>query len=186
MTAKSGKPKAQQIRDELLGRNDASACTTSIGQHQLVHVALPRNQAEQLRAHVVTVSKARYQLFEHVELLWGVLQTDWEPRLMMPYLIELEKRLKEFVAEIGGSMNDSDLIPFGAASERIPGRPNYITLWRWSTIGLAGVKLPTALVGGRRFVSVAAIDRFFKEVTAARAKERRARKSRKKTARAKR
>jgi hypothetical protein len=87
----------------------------------------------------------------------------------------------------------SDLIPLQDAAALVPGRPHHSTLWRWTEFGLAGVKLPTTEAGGRRFVTVTAIDAFLAAVSAAKAKKkhqarqaRRARKSSRKTAKAKR
>jgi hypothetical protein len=47
----------------------------------------------------------------------------------------------------------SDLIPFQQAAAFLPGRPHIATLHRWRLHGVRGRKLPTVLVGGRRFVS---------------------------------
>ena len=49
----------------------------------------------------------------------------------------------------------------------LPGRPNIATLWRWRTRGVRGVKLESCLVGGRRYTSRAALDRFIERSTAA-------------------
>lgn len=49
--------------------------------------------------------------------------------------------------------NPSDLIPFQQAAALLPGRPHIATLHRWRLHGVRGRKLPTVLVGGRRFVS---------------------------------
>jgi hypothetical protein len=46
------------------------------------------------------------------------------------------------------------------ASADVPGNPHISTLIRWALRGLKGIKLETALVGGRRFTSVEAIQRF--------------------------
>jgi Protein of unknown function (DUF1580) len=51
------------------------------------------------------------------------------------------------------------------AARRLPrlraGRPVHpATLWRWSTKGVRGVKLETAMVGGVRVTSEAALSRF--------------------------
>jgi hypothetical protein len=59
------------------------------------------------------------------------------------------------------------LIKFGKAPKAVPGRPHISTLHRWRLRGVRGVKLETCLVGGRRFTSIEAIDRFIAATTAA-------------------
>ncbi|MBL8793364.1 MAG: DUF1580 domain-containing protein [Planctomycetia bacterium] len=46
------------------------------------------------------------------------------------------------------------------ATQFVPGQPHVSTLVRWWRLGIQGVKLETVLVGGRRFTSLEAIDRF--------------------------
>ena len=46
-------------------------------------------------------------------------------------------------------------------------RPHIATVWRWVQRGCRGVKLETALVGGRRITSREAIHRFVEATTAA-------------------
>lgn len=41
------------------------------------------------------------------------------------------------------------------------------SLWRWHTRGIAGVKLETICLGGTRYTSAEALQRFFDQVTAA-------------------
>lgn len=48
---------------------------------------------------------------------------------------------------------------------QIPGQPHISTLIRWYTKGVRGVKLETALIGGRRFTSLEAIQRFIDRLT---------------------
>lgn len=48
------------------------------------------------------------------------------------------------------------------AVQVIPGQPHLSTVIRWSRKGVQGVKLETVLVGGRRFTSLEAIDRFIR------------------------
>jgi hypothetical protein len=64
-------------------------------------------------------------------------------------------------------MAPDDLIPFNKVAAHIPGRPNVSTLHRWRFRGLSGVKLAVIYVGGRVYVSRAALDRFFEAVNAA-------------------
>jgi len=46
------------------------------------------------------------------------------------------------------------------ASADIPGNPHVSTIFRWALRGIRGVKLETAVVGGRKYTSIEAIDRF--------------------------
>lgn len=46
------------------------------------------------------------------------------------------------------------------AVEFIPGRPHKGTLWRWATRGVRGEVLDTIPVGGRRMVTLTALDDF--------------------------
>jgi hypothetical protein len=48
------------------------------------------------------------------------------------------------------------------ATADVPGRPHISTLIRWWRRGVRGVKLETVLVGGRRYTSLEAIQRFVK------------------------
>ena len=54
----------------------------------------------------------------------------------------------------------------GIIPERRKGaRLNLRTLYRWATVGLRGVKLPSLLVGSQRVTSVEALVRFFAAVS---------------------
>jgi hypothetical protein len=52
------------------------------------------------------------------------------------------------------------LFQFHHARELIPGRPAIQTLHRWRLRGIRGHKLETILIGGKRFTSIEAIERF--------------------------
>lgn len=52
------------------------------------------------------------------------------------------------------------LIRFQAAGSDIPGNPSVCALHRWRLNGVRGAKLETLLVGGTRFTSKEAIQRF--------------------------
>ncbi len=56
---------------------------------------------------------------------------------------------------------ESEALTLADAARTLPGRPNTSTLFRWQTRGVRGIRLETMLVGGRRFVTRAALDRFF-------------------------
>ena len=58
-------------------------------------------------------------------------------------------------------VHGESLVPINDASEITPGRPHLATVYRWFTKGVrGGIKLETVLVGGRRFTSREAIQRF--------------------------
>jgi hypothetical protein len=58
------------------------------------------------------------------------------------------------------------LVPLSEARQLIPNRPDKATVYRWYARGVAGVKLETLMVGGRRYTSQEAIRRFFERRTA--------------------
>jgi hypothetical protein len=58
-------------------------------------------------------------------------------------------------------VTSESLISISEATLLIPGRPHLATLYRWFQRGVrGGIKLETALVGGRRFTSREAVQRF--------------------------
>ena len=59
------------------------------------------------------------------------------------------------------------LITVTLAAKQIPGRPHVATVWRWILHGLNGIRLESVKVGGRRFTSEEAIQRFIAQMTAA-------------------
>ncbi len=65
-------------------------------------------------------------------------------------------------------INNEELLRFPSeAAKHVPGRPHVCSLWRWRTQGFKGVRLETVLVGGRRYTSKEAIQRFVEKTTAA-------------------
>jgi len=59
------------------------------------------------------------------------------------------------------------LRPLQEAAREIPGRPHISTVLRWCLKGIkGGIKLETILVGGKRFTSVEAIERFVARLSA--------------------
>lgn len=54
------------------------------------------------------------------------------------------------------------LIPITTAAKHFPTRPSTATVWRWTLRGSRGRKLETLLIGGRRYTSRDAIDRFIR------------------------
>ena len=63
-------------------------------------------------------------------------------------------------------MNGEALLTMTDAVKVLPGRPNVATLWRWRTRGVRGIRLETVLVGGRRYTSHEALERFSEQITA--------------------
>ena len=57
--------------------------------------------------------------------------------------------------------------PFSFASicELHPTHPSVQTQWRWALKGLRGIRLETAKIGGRRYTTFEAIDRFAARLT---------------------
>lgn len=60
--------------------------------------------------------------------------------------------------------DDVDYFLLSKAGKYIPGRPHRATIWRWATTGVvrAGrtIRLHTAVCGGRRFTTLADIQKF--------------------------
>lgn len=52
------------------------------------------------------------------------------------------------------------LLRLSEVPAEVPGQPHPSTVVRWWRVGVRGVKLETILIGGRRFTSVEAIERF--------------------------
>jgi hypothetical protein len=59
--------------------------------------------------------------------------------------------------------------PLSHARDHVHSRPSPATAWRWALKGIRGVKLETVMMGGRRYTSREAVDRFFAGLTEARA-----------------
>jgi hypothetical protein len=60
---------------------------------------------------------------------------------------------------------DQQPLPLAEAARLLPKRPNNATLWRWRTKGVRGVRLKTSMIGGRRYVTRAALRQFIEAVT---------------------
>lgn len=59
-------------------------------------------------------------------------------------------------------------IPLSQSPKYIPGKPNASTPYRWATVGVrGGIRLETLVVGGVRYTSIEAIQRFIERTTAA-------------------
>lgn len=64
-------------------------------------------------------------------------------------------------------ISSETLLTVPQAAQRLPGQPHISSLHRWRSHGVRGVKLETVLIGGRRFTSVEALERFAARTTAA-------------------
>lgn len=59
------------------------------------------------------------------------------------------------------------VLTMAQAAHSLPGHPSICTLWRWRLRGVRGVKLETLAIGGRRYTSAEALERFIERTTAA-------------------
>jgi hypothetical protein len=64
-------------------------------------------------------------------------------------------------------INRERLLTISAAAVSLQHRPHVATVWRWVQSGCRGVKLETVLIGGRRYTSKEALERFIERTTAA-------------------
>jgi len=55
---------------------------------------------------------------------------------------------------------NEQVISIADAAQRLPGRPSVRTVWRWLDRGCRKTQLESILIGGRRYTSVEAVDRF--------------------------
>lgn len=63
-------------------------------------------------------------------------------------------------------LSRGDLKPIAELATQLPDPPSAATLWRWHAIGISGVRLKTVRIGGRRYSTSEAIDKFIEDVTA--------------------
>ena len=64
-------------------------------------------------------------------------------------------------------ITSESLISLKEACASLPGRPHISTIWRWIQRGIDGIRLETVKVGGKRFTSAEALERFIQATTAA-------------------
>ena len=57
-------------------------------------------------------------------------------------------------------VNRERLLTVSAASKSLPERRHTATIWRWFHRGCRGVRLESVLIGGRRYTSKEALQRF--------------------------
>lgn len=70
------------------------------------------------------------------------------------------------------ALDNEHLLTPAEATREFPGRPALRTIWRWMQRGVRGVKLESITIGGRRFTSREAGQRFIEATTAAAATDR--------------
>lgn len=64
-------------------------------------------------------------------------------------------------------LQHEQLLSLSAVSKLLPGRPHASSIFRWISRGIRGVRLESTLLGGRRYTSREAIERFAAATTAA-------------------
>jgi hypothetical protein len=62
-------------------------------------------------------------------------------------------------------LNSESLLSLSEAAASLPGRPHLSTLHRWRLRGVRGIRLETCLVGGARYTSREALQRFVESTT---------------------
>lgn len=60
-----------------------------------------------------------------------------------------------------------DLVTLPQAGRYVPGGPSASTIWRWHLRGIRGHRLEATLIGGRRYTSRQAIERFLRAINGA-------------------
>ena len=64
-------------------------------------------------------------------------------------------------------ISTENLITISEAARRLPGRVAFSTIWRWALQGVRCVRLETTVIGGRRYTSIEAMQRFSERCLAA-------------------
>lgn len=57
-------------------------------------------------------------------------------------------------------LSSENIFPVNEVPKNTPGRPSKASAWRWVLQGVGGIKLESVLIGGKRFTSTEAIQRF--------------------------
>lgn len=65
------------------------------------------------------------------------------------------------------NLSTETIFPVSDAPKHIPGRPSKASCWRWVLQGVGGIKLESILIGGKRYTSHEAVQRFGDRRTAA-------------------
>ena len=63
-------------------------------------------------------------------------------------------------------VNAEDLMTLTKVTQEVPCRPSLSTIWRWHARGVNGIRLETIILGGRRYTSREALQRFAERTTA--------------------
>jgi len=63
-------------------------------------------------------------------------------------------------------IHTEDLMPVSGVPKILTTRPHVSSCWRWVYVGVRGIRLETVIVGGRRYTSREAVDRFVSQTTA--------------------
>ena len=63
-------------------------------------------------------------------------------------------------------IQSEEILSLSHAARSLPGHPHVSTIHRWRLRGVQGVKLETFRIGGRRFTTLEALERFSARVTA--------------------
>jgi hypothetical protein len=58
-------------------------------------------------------------------------------------------------------MHNETLLAIAEVSDHVPTHPHVATVWRWIQKGIRGVRLESVLIGGMRYTSKEALQRFF-------------------------
>jgi hypothetical protein len=64
-------------------------------------------------------------------------------------------------------INTETILSIADAARRLPGKPHLSTVWRWITSGTRYGKLESVVIGGQRFTSAEALQRFAEQSTRA-------------------
>ena len=64
-------------------------------------------------------------------------------------------------------ISSEELLSLKAAARRLPDARHYSTLFKWATSGTKYGRLETCVIGGQRYTSVEALQRFIERSTAA-------------------
>lgn len=64
-------------------------------------------------------------------------------------------------------IKSAELIPVQQVGKYFPNRPSPATCWRWVLRGTRGCRLATVTIGGRRYVTLEAVQDFIDQTTAA-------------------
>jgi hypothetical protein len=61
-------------------------------------------------------------------------------------------------------LTNQTLLTLKQASKETPSRPHVATMWRWVNRGCRGVRLESWMIGGLRYTSVEALEKFFAQM----------------------